>query len=57
VTKISQAHARRRLPSDDEPAEDTLLFRERTADFLAHADFIVRRKAVKAIRDHETGER
>jgi hypothetical protein len=57
VTNISQAHARRRLPSDDEPAEDTLLFRERTADFLAHADFIVRRKAVKAIRDHETGER
>ncbi len=26
-------------------------------DFLAHADFIVRRKAVKAIRDQETGER
>lgn len=26
-------------------------------DFLAHSDFIVRRKAVKAIRDQETGER
>ena len=30
---------------------------QRYLDFLAHADFIVRRKAVKAIRDHETGER
>jgi uncharacterized LabA/DUF88 family protein len=29
----------------------------RYLDFLAHADFIVRRKAVKAIRDSETGER
>lgn len=30
---------------------------QRYLDFLAHADFIVRRKAVKAIRDQETGER
>jgi uncharacterized LabA/DUF88 family protein len=30
---------------------------QRYLDFLAHADFIVRRKAVKVIRDQETGER
>ena len=30
---------------------------QRYLDFLAHSDFIVRRKAVKAIRDQETGER
>ena len=30
---------------------------QRYLDFLAHAGFIVRRKAVKAIRDQETGER
>jgi uncharacterized LabA/DUF88 family protein len=29
----------------------------RYLDFLAHSDFIVRRKAVKVIRDSETGER
>jgi uncharacterized LabA/DUF88 family protein len=30
---------------------------QRYLDFLAHAGYIVRRKRVKAIRDHETGER
>jgi uncharacterized LabA/DUF88 family protein len=30
---------------------------QRYLDFLAHNDFIVRRKAVKVIRDQETGER
>jgi uncharacterized LabA/DUF88 family protein len=30
---------------------------QRYLDFLAHSDYIVRRKAVKAIRDQETGER
>ena len=33
------------------------LLQQRYLDFLAHSDFIVRRKAVKAIRDQETGER
>jgi uncharacterized LabA/DUF88 family protein len=39
----------------DYTASDPL--QQRYLDFLAHADFIVRRKAVKAIRDQETGER
>ncbi len=30
---------------------------QRYLDFLAHADYIVRRKAVKVIRDQETGEK
>lgn len=30
---------------------------QRYLDFLAHSDFIVRRKAVKVVRDQETGER
>jgi uncharacterized LabA/DUF88 family protein len=39
----------------DYTASDPL--QQRYLDFLAHSDFIVRRKAVKAIRDQETGER
>jgi uncharacterized LabA/DUF88 family protein len=39
----------------DYTASDPL--QQRYLDFLAHVDFIVRRKAVKAIRDQETGER
>jgi uncharacterized LabA/DUF88 family protein len=39
----------------DYTASDPL--QQRYLDFLSHSDFIVRRKAVKAIRDHETGER
>ena len=39
----------------DYTAQDPL--QQRYLDFLAHANFIVRRKAVKAIRDQETGER
>ncbi len=39
----------------DYTAQDSL--QQRYLDFLAHADYIVRRKAVKAIRDQETGER
>jgi uncharacterized LabA/DUF88 family protein len=39
----------------DYTASDPL--QQRYLDFLAHSDFIVRRKAVKAIRDQDTGER
>ena len=39
----------------DYTASDPL--QQRYLDFLAHAGYIVRRKAVKVIRDHETGER
>jgi uncharacterized LabA/DUF88 family protein len=39
----------------DYTASDPL--QQRYLDFLAHSDFIVRKKAVKAIRDQETGER
>lgn len=39
----------------DYTASDPL--QQRYLDFLAHSDYIVRRKAVKAIRDKETGER
>ena len=39
----------------DYTAQDPM--QQRYLDFLAHANFIVRRKAVKAIRDQETGER
>jgi uncharacterized LabA/DUF88 family protein len=38
----------------DFTAKDPL--QQRYLDFLAHADYIVRRKAVKVIRDKETGE-
>jgi uncharacterized LabA/DUF88 family protein len=39
----------------DYTASDPL--QQRYLDFLAHSDYIVRKKAVKAIRDQETGER
>lgn len=39
----------------DYTAQDPM--QQRYLDFLAHSDFIVRRKAVKVIRDQETGER
>lgn len=39
----------------DYTASDPL--QQRYLDFLAHSDFIVRRKAVKVIRDQDTGER
>jgi uncharacterized LabA/DUF88 family protein len=39
----------------DYTAQDPM--QQRYLDFLAHSNFIVRRKAVKAIRDQETGER
>lgn len=41
----------------DYSASDSSSLQLRYLDFLAHSDFIVRRKAVKAIRDQETGER
>lgn len=39
----------------DYTSQDPL--QQKYLDFLAHADYIVRRKAVKVMRDHETGER
>lgn len=41
----------------DYSASDSSSLQLRYLDFLAHSDYIVRRKAVKAIRDQETGER
>ncbi|GMV22680.1 MAG: hypothetical protein AMXMBFR57_26290 [Acidimicrobiia bacterium] len=41
----------------DYTASDADGRQQRYLDFLAHSDFIVRRKAVKVVRDQETGER